>query len=83
MNVSWVTFHLEEAKEQIEETLLRIHDASSDDASLNDEDFRIEVRHMLHHIHTAYNSRNVVDAKAITEAQFYINERPPEDMEWE
>ncbi len=77
MNARWVAFHLEEAKEQIEQTIRELSDPDySEDSS------RIDVQHMLHHIHTAYNSRNVQDTDAITDEEFLAHQKPPTDIEW-
>jgi hypothetical protein len=78
MNIRWIAFHLNEAREQIEQTLQTLPEGNYDE-----EWFKVDVQHMLHHIHTAYNSRNVVDTGAITEGEFYAHRRPPADLEWE
>jgi hypothetical protein len=78
MNVPWIIFHLEEAKEQIEGTIKRLQEPDFDEAEL-----LLDVRHMLHHIHTAYNSRNGEDTDHLTEADFLRNQRPPVEIVWE
>jgi hypothetical protein len=78
MNTEWIGFHLGEAKEQIDSTLQRLTDPEYGEV-----EFQIDVKHMLHHIHTANNSRNVAETAAISSEEFLSHQRPPEDMEWE
>lgn len=55
MNKEWIAFHLEEAADQLQETLNRL--SSEPDYSYGD--FVAEMSHAYHHINTAWNSRDV------------------------
>ncbi len=54
MNKEWIAFHLEEAAEQLQDTLKRL--SSESDYSYGD--FVVEMSHAYHHINTAWNSRD-------------------------
>ncbi len=54
MNKEWIAFHLDEAAEQLRETVKRL----SSESDYSDGDFLVEISHAYHHINTAWNSRD-------------------------
>jgi hypothetical protein len=53
MNKQHVIFQLQEAEEQLQETLKNIQE----DSEYEYGDFLVEMSHLYHHINTAWNSR--------------------------
>ena len=54
MNKEWIAFHLDEAAEQLRETVKKL----SSEAEYSHADFLVEISHAYHHINTAWNSRD-------------------------
>ena len=54
MNKEWIAFHLEEAAEQLQDTLKRL--SSEPDYSFGD--YIVDMSHAYHHMNTAWNSRD-------------------------
>ena len=54
MNKEWIAFHLDEAAEQLRETVNRL----SSEADYSFGDFQVEISHVYHHINTAWNARD-------------------------
>ena len=57
MNKPWVSFHLKEASDALQ-NLIRDFDVESP------EEFEIGIAHAYHHLNTAWNSRFITDEKA-------------------
>ena len=57
MNRGVVLFHLQEAAEQLNETIRSL----SSDQEYGDEAFQIEMGHLYHHLNTAWNGRDQTD----------------------
>ena len=53
MNKESITFHLDEAKEELDRTITEI---LKDDYS--EEEFQVAMGHLYHHLNTAWNGRN-------------------------
>ena len=54
MNKEWIASHLEEAAEQLQETVKNL----SSDSDYSYGDLVVEISHAYHHINTAWNSRD-------------------------
>ena len=54
MNKEWIAFHLDEAAEQLRETVKRL----SSEPGYSHSEFMVEISHAYHHINTAWNSRD-------------------------
>ena len=60
MNKPWVSFHLKETSE----TLQQISRAIESGSQISNEEFEIAIRHAYEHLNTAWNSRFITDEKA-------------------
>ncbi len=76
MNKEWITFHLEEALEQLQETISNLK--SDKDYSYGD--YVVEISHLYHHINTAWNSREASPNEVAnhTDADYDKWQRMPE-----
>ncbi len=57
MNKKNVMFHLKEAKEQLDQTIIAIEHDEDFDSTV----FLSDMSHLYHHLNTAWNSQNVDD----------------------
>jgi hypothetical protein len=78
MNRDWVKFHLGEAREAIEQTLLELEA----DPEYDDSEFWVSMQHLYHHINTAWNARNASagEVEPVKEADFNQWSRFPTDL---
>ncbi len=53
MNMHHIKFQLNEALEQLQDTLSSINNSEIDEVQ-----FRLEMEHLYHHLNTAWNGRN-------------------------
>ena len=69
MNRKVVLFHLREAAEQLNKTIL----ALTNEADYDMGEFRAEMSHLYHHLNTGWNGRDQTDEqfKECTDADFY------------
>ena len=55
LNKQWIIFHLQEAQEEILNTIEQL----GSEPEYSETDFEIAVAHMYNHLNTAWNSRSV------------------------
>jgi len=79
MNKAWVIFHLKEAQEELNRTIIEIE--KQDDYDFGE--FVISMGHLYHHLNTAWNSKNASEAQVnnSTEDDFFTWRRFPKDIE--
>ena len=75
MNKAWITSNIDEAVEQLQETLKNL----AEDSEYDYGDFVVEMSHAFHHLNTAWNSQSKSEAEVAesTEADFYNWRRFP------
>jgi hypothetical protein len=80
MNKSLITSNLTEAKEEIEHIL----ECISDDPEFDEDEFRVYVKHLLHHAFFAWNARHATDHayRHLTDKDFERWGSVPADL-WE
>ena len=59
MNRDWVLFHLSEALEELEGTIVEIRES----AEYDDAEFLVAMSHLYHHLNTAVNSRDASESE--------------------
>ena len=79
MNRSLIQFHLEEALEELVETL----DAIKNERIYSDSDFRTGMEHLYHHLNFAWNTRNLSSqyVNDHTDETFYELRKFPLDID--
>lgn len=79
MNKKYIAWHLEEAAKEIAETLREMES----DPEWEIGDFYVEMRHLFHHVNSAWNARDSTEAEAneCTEENFEKWRQYPADLE--
>jgi hypothetical protein len=77
VNKQWVAFHLQEALDQLQQTLNELTEPDYDETNL-----RFDMQHAYNHINTAWNSRNESDERTAScvEDDFYRWRNFPTDI---
>ena len=78
MNKQWIAFHLQEALEQLQQTLSEMTASSYGESEL-----RFDMQHAYHHLNTAWNSRAVTDQQTSDASahDFHLWRRFPSDLD--
>ena len=78
MNKDYVLFHLGEAKEELDRTILEFRD----DSEYDDVEFLVAMGHLYHHLNTAWNARDVSPDRAeeCSEEDFQSWRQMPTDL---
>jgi hypothetical protein len=81
MNRAWILFHLQEGVEELERTIREI----SDDPEYGEPEFAAAMRHLYHHINTAWNARAASEERtnASSDSDFDQWERFPADLSFD
>ncbi len=77
MNTEFILFHLQDAKEELDnliEEMLKQSDYSEGSLSA-------AMQHIYHHINTAWNGRNSLPNEEETEEMFYKRRKFPSDID--
>lgn len=79
MNASYVLYHLKEAADEIR----RLVEEDIHDPEFLEHQFVDAMRHVFHHVNTAYNARNVTEAEAreCSESDYYLWRKFSEDLD--
>ena len=59
MNKEHVLFHLKEAREALEQIIQEI----KSDPEYDDAEYSVDMRHLYHHVNTAWNGRDAIEAE--------------------
>ena len=78
MNKSYTEFHLNEALEQLQQTLAEIEGSDYEET-----DLRSDIEHLYHHLNTAWNARHASDQEVeeCTQVDFDRWRQFPKDLE--
>lgn len=78
LNRQWISFHLEEAQEE----LVRILECLSN-PDYDEVEYRVNMQHLFHHINTAWNARSVSDEQTAEgrEEDFHKHRKFPSDLD--
>jgi hypothetical protein len=79
MNKAWITSNIDEAVEQLQETIKNL----AEDSEYDYGDFAVDMSHAFHHLNTAWNSQGKSEAEVTdsTETDFYDWRRFPSNEE--
>jgi hypothetical protein len=79
MNKFYVSFHLKEAQEAIQQLIVDLEQ----NPDYDDVEFRIDIAHLYNHINTAWNARDVADEETseLTDDLFYQWRAFPTDID--
>ena len=77
MNKSYLLFHLKEALKELQSTVREL----DNDPEYAEAEFYIAMQHLYHHLNTAWNSRDLEEAKEETEEQFSEWRQFPKDID--
>lgn len=79
LNKEYILFHLREAKEELDRTILDLER----DPEYDFGEFSVAIQHLYHHVNTAWNARevSVAEAEECSEENFYRWRLFPQDVE--
>jgi hypothetical protein len=79
VNIPWVLFHLQEAHEELTQTIA----AMKSDPEYDFAEYHIAMMHLYNHLNTAWNARDVEPkrAEACSEEDFYTWRSFPTDID--